>query len=287
MNIMRKYLLSSVYRSQDDPVADPVEPVAVDPALTADPVVDPAVIDPEPVPAPKAETTPKWALERIGEETGKRQAAEERERVATERANALEEITRRLQAGAKPGDTPAPQPVPEPANRRAAAASDVEQEAARLVFDRDVQRISETGLRQFGPKWADAVNILDRCNANSSEFVASVMEIDPAKTHEIMFQIAQDPEKAVALTRMSPARRIAEITRIADAMADSKAVVDPKPVAAADPKPAISRAPAPKPAVAPLAAAPDVNPMTAEGNDKLSDQEFERWYKDKYMKRSA
>lgn len=285
MNIMRKYLLSNVYRSPDDPVADPAEPVAADPALTADPVVDPAVTEPEPVPAPKADATPKWALERIGEETGKRQAAEERERVATERANALEEITRRLQAGAKPGDPAAQQPVPEPITRR--AASDVEQEAARLVFDRDVQRVSETGHKAYGPRWVDAVNILDRCNANSTEFVASVMEIDPAKTHEIMFQIAQDPEKAVALTRMSPARRIAEITRIADAMADPKAVVDPKPAPAADPKPAISRAPAPKPAVAPLAAAPEVNPMTAEGNEKLSDQEFERWYKDKYMKRTG
>lgn len=282
MNIMRKYLLSNVYRSPDDPVADPIEPVAVDPVLSADPVVDPAVTDPEPAPAPKSDPTPKWALERIGEETGKRQAAEERERVATERANALEEITRRLQAGAKPGDPAAP----EPATRRAAPASDVEQEAARLVFDRDVQRISETGLRTYGPKWADAVNILDRCNANSTDFVSSVMEIDPAKTHEIMFHIAQDPEKAVALTRMSPARRIAEITRIVDAMADPKAAVDPKPVPA-EPKPAISRAPAPKPAVAPLAAAPEVDPSTPEGNEKLTDKQFEDWYKKQHYTRKT
>jgi hypothetical protein len=112
------------------------------------------------------------------------------------------------------------------------------------------------------------------------------MEIDQSKAHDIMFQIAQDGELAVRLTRMSPTKRIAEITRMVMAQA---APADQKPAEvkpAAEAKPAISRAPAPKPAIAPHAAAPEVNPETAEGNEKMSDKQWEEWYKGKYLKRA-
>lgn len=284
MNIMRKYLLSSVYRSPDYPAAEPVEPVA-EPVLTADTVVDSAVIEPEPepvaVPAPKAEA-PKWALERIGEETTRRLEETAKREQAEARANALEEITRRLQAGEpKTGE-----PLPARPAAPAADQSAVQQEAARQLFERDAQSVSEAGVKTYGPRWDVAIKSLNLYGANSTEFVSNVMEIDQAKAHEIMFQLAQDGDLAVRLTRMTPTKRIAEITRMVMAQA---APADLKPAdskPAAEVKPAISRAPAPKPAIAPHAAAPEVNPETAEGNEKMSDKQWEEWYKGKYLKRA-
>lgn len=61
----------------------------------------------------------------------------------------------------------------------------------------------------------------------------------------------------------------------------------PKPAAAEAPKPALSRAPAPKPAIAPHAAAPEVDPTTPEGNDKMDDKQWEAWYRAKYIKRTG
>lgn len=277
-----------------DPVVDDlvhaVEPAAaaVEPAVTLEPEADaePAA-DPAPQPAPASPTMPKWGWERLSEETNRRQSAEERERLATERANALEEITRRLQAAPKDGDpviqVQRQQPVAQP------AISDVEQAAARIVFQRDVQTVIEKGVQAYGPRWADAVNILDACKAATPEFVASVMEIEPAKAHGILFQIAQDGERAVALANMTPTRRAAEIKGMimAQAAAEPKVIdlkpADPKP----EPKAPVSRAPAPKPSIAPHAAAPDIDPTTPEGNEKMDDKQFEAWYKAKYLKRSA
>lgn len=280
-------------------VVDPPAPAAVDPAPAAidppasDPQPDPApAADPAPSPQPTAATMPRWGWDRLSEETNKRQAAEDRERAAVERANTMEEIARRLQAAPKDPADP-PQPAPRAAAPAPASTPDaVQQEAARIVFNRDVQTISDTGFKTYGQRWTDAVGVLNACGANTLDFVASVIDIEPDKAHEIMFQIAQDGERAVSLARMTPTRRAAEITRMI--MANAPAAADPKPAdpkPAADPapaaKPALSRAPAPKPAIAPHAAAADVDPTTPEGNDKLDDKQFEAWYKGKYMKRSA
>lgn len=276
MHVLNKYLLSSVAsfipRSPDDPVADEpavVDPVAVDPDPAAvDPVAaDPAAPDPsaaDPAPAEPRSQPPKWALERIGEETAKRQAAEERERVAVERANTLEEITRRLQAA-----DPA-KPV-EPVRPAGLDQNAVQEEAERLLFRRDVENVSTAGGVAYGAKWVEAINLLNQAGANTDQFVKNVMDIDQAKAHEIMFQIAQDGERAVALARMTSTKRIAEITR----MVMAQAAPDAKPAAAA---PALSRAPAPKPAMAPHAPAPDVNPITPEGDAKMNDKQWNEWF---------
>lgn len=284
MNILRHF--SGFPRSPDEPAADPAaEPVeavaAVEPA--PEPVVEPA-----PAPEPKVEAPPMVPLrvlqERVGEETNKRQSAEERATAAEARNREYEQIVRRMQAD--PKATPA-DPAPAPTERRAATPqTDVEREAQQIVLRRDLENVSHAGVTSYGAKWGDAVNRLNAYGANSAEFVASVLEIDPAKAHEIMFQISQDGEKAVSLARMSPVRRAAEITRMIDMAAapktDSAPKVDPKPDA-----PAISKAPAPKPALAPRAPAPEVDPTTPEGDEKLTGEQWNDWYKNKYLKRSA
>jgi hypothetical protein len=87
---------------------------------------------------------------------------------------------------------------------------------------------------------------------------------------------------------MDPRRRTVELTRMSMATAAPAADAKPapKPAPAAEVKP-LSRAPTPKPAIAPHAAAPEVDPTTPEGNEKMSDAQFEAWYKSKYMKRTG
>lgn len=290
MNLLRDYFRITL-RSPDDPAAPelelapaadaPVEPVAADA-----PAPD-APIEPEPAPAPVVTAPPPMVplrvmQERIGEEASKRQAAEER-------ARSYEEIVKRLQAEPKPAVDP--QNPPAPVTRTTVPTTidqtAVQQEAARQLLQRDLANVSEAGFKAYGQPWNDAINALNAYGANTPEFVASVIEIDPAKTHEIMFEIAKDPEKAVTLAKMTPTRRVAEITRMVmakTAVAD-KPAADPK---VEPPKPtAISRAPAPKPAIAPHAPAPEVDPTTPEGNEKMTDAQWEQWYKGKHYKRSA
>ncbi len=283
MQILAEHLLSSAFssvpRAPDDPIAadpgdavvlsgDPPapEPIAADPA-GSDPAPEPA---PAPAPAARPEP-PKWALERISEETSRRQEAEERARVATERAQALEEITRRLQAN--PADPAKPAPA---APAPSAADATVQQEVARQMLQRDIVNLDANGAAAYGPQWKQAADALTTYGCNTPAFLASVMEAEPAKAHEIVFQIAQDPALAVAMAKMTPVRLAREITRMTMAQAEPKPA--PAPAAPAAPQPALSRAPAPRAAPLPHASAPEANPTTAEGDAKLSGEQWNEWF---------
>jgi len=280
--------VTNFLRSPDEPAAPEPEPVlplvAPEPVVAAEPTPEPEPTS-EPAPAPQPDkTAPKWALERLGEETNKRQEAEERERQATERAKSFEEIVKRLQAN--PATTPAADPARAAPIERAQPSTEqlsVEQKAAQLVFQRDVETVSNNGAKAYGAKWMDAVNALNAYGANSADFVGNVMAVDPAKAHEIMFQISQDPDKAVALVRMRPETRIAEITRMVMATAEQK----PAPVVEPVKPTAVSRAPAPKPALAPVASAPEVDPMTPEGDAKMDGEAWNQWYRAKYIRKTG
>lgn len=264
-------------------VADPAPEPEVAAADLVDPPNDPAPPEPPPPPSP----LPRWMQERLGEETTKRQHAEQAARVAIERANSLEEITRRLQAAGTPppADPARPPEPPRPAEpTRPAAPAGVDPAAVALAEQQIMLRnINTAGEKEYGPKWGDAVNALNAFDANTVEFVMAVAEVDPARAHEIMFNIAQDGERAISLVRMSPIKRIAEITRMTMAQPAPKDAAKP----AEPPKPApVSRAPAPKPAIAPHAASPEVDPRTPEGNEKMSAAQWNEWYAKTYLKRA-
>ncbi len=299
MHVLKWSFADRIVRSPDDPAVDPAaadpsavaalaaEPAALDPA--PEPAADPTpAADPAPQPAPAPRAEPKMVplrvlQERVGEETTKRQAAEQRAQQAEERNRSFEEIVARLRSQ-QPAADPAVQPTPRAAEPAATVTEDaVRAEAQRQILERDLGEVSQTGLAKYGQDWVNAINALNSYGANSIDFVARVMDIDKSRTHEIMFDIAQDPERAVQLAKMTPTRQIAEITRMI--MAKEAPAQDPKP--AAEPKPAISRAPAPAPRMAPaVASAPEVDPTTPEGNDKLDDKAWEAWYKKTYLKRA-
>lgn len=273
---LRKY--SPLYAADDGGAVGAVEAIVADPpaAVIVDPPADP---DP-PEPAPKK---PDPLISTItGLRAKTRDLESENERLRRENADA-KALADRLAAGKDPAAPPAAPRVP-------AAPSDdeeIDRRAAQRVFARDAQNVSETGLATYGRGWADAVSALDAYGVNSPDFVSSVMEIAPGRVHEIMFQIAQDGEKAIALANMTPAKRAAEITRMSMAApaADTDTKVDPKPAAPATPKPAaktVSKAPAPPPPVEPSA-----SKTTDWRADASSDDEFTAGFNDMMAKRSA
>jgi hypothetical protein len=290
MNITRHLYLSTALRSPDEPAAP--DPATVDPVIVADPVVaaateaDPAAVDPAAVdqhdPAAAASADPAsaphgnagkspWYMRELAKRTEK--TNEERTaREAAERKNAdLQAIIDRMQA--------------DPATPKAAAAapaqpadfnSAVDAAAEKKLFYADTEVVKAAGLSLF-PDFGESLTILNAIGVTNDDFVEDVLAVDKVGAHKILDKLAKDPEKAASLVGMDSRRRIAELTRMADA--PKIEVKPPKPAA-------ISKAPTPKPQLSPLAAAPEVDPTSAEGNEKMSDAEWERWYKNKYMKRA-
>lgn len=289
---LRHYLLSNVCRSPDDPVAaepDVVEVVAVEPenALTGEAAPEPEPAEPvaeEPAPAPARAAegehgnkgkTP-WYMGRINEETNAKNAAAARAAAAeTERDN-YRAMLERLQAGEKSGDVPAPKP----------AASEIDtlvlQRAEQLVFEDTKNGLVRKGQSDFGQAaFDDACRVVVACGLAPDDLVRDLLAVDGANASKLIMDLASDGERAARLASMNPRQRISELTRMS--MATAAPAADTKPA----PKPAPSRAPTPKPAIAPHAAAPEVDPTTPEGNEKMSDAQFEAWWKAKYIRKTA
>jgi hypothetical protein len=280
MNIQRHLSLSTACRSPDEPAApepDAIEPVA---EAVAEPIAE---IQPEPELQPEPVVThedsaPKktpW-FQRVIAEVREEKSQERTLREAAERrASDLQAILERMQGGEK-----APEAKPAavaPAQNFDAA---VKAEAAKQRLYDDTVAVRSAGEHAF-KDFGETLQILNAVGATNDEFVSDLLAVDKAGAHKILDKLAKDPEKAASLVGMDSRRRIAELTRMADAPN-----VDVKPAAEAAKPAAISRAPTPKPAIAPLAAGPEVDPTTPDGNEKMDDKAWEAWYKSKYLKRA-
>ena len=231
-------------------VTPPAAPAAAAPATPAPAAVTPAT--PEPAAKPVNPNSPKWALDRISEESQRARAAEAE--LARERAGrqSAEELLRRMQAGG--GATP---PTPTPALAATPATpvtqprqAEVAAEAARQRFMEDINDTVAKGLSQFGnDSFTGTVNTLTACGA-TDEFLADVLAVDKANAHTLFQKIAAEPERAATLARMPSRQRIAEITRMSIAQGGTPAAAPangaPTPAA---PAPGVSKAPDPAPAI--------------------------------------
>lgn len=289
---LRHYLLSSVCRSPDEPTAEPeVTEALAEPAALAEPEV---IAEPEPAPAPEPKRAPQMVplrvlQERVGEESTKRAAEARRAEAAETRAANAEALLQRMQnSGEEPGK-PAPQPRAEqPQNFDRAVAERAEQ----LVFEDTKGGLVQKGYSEFGkPAFDDACSVVVACGYPPDDLVRDLLAVDGSNASKLIMELSKDGERAARLAGMNSRQRISELTRMAmtaATTAEPAPKVEPKPAPAAEvvAKPAVSRAPSPKPAVAPHAAAPEVDPTTPEGNDKMDDKQWEAWYKNKYMKRA-
>lgn len=272
-------------------------PVVTDPAApTAD--AAPAV---EPAQPPKPQMVPVTV---VAELRGKARSLENELAQARREAADARALAERLTAGNKGTEPAASAPAAvAPAVRTPAPSSapsaddDVNRRAEYLIFQRDVAAVRDAGMAQYGQQFVDTIRALAAYGADDDTFVSQALAVargNNVPAHVLLHDLAQDGEKTVALVTMTPTQRIAELTRMAMAQAAAK-TTDPKtadaktaaPAAATELKPAVSKAPAPKPALAPVAAAPDIDPRTPEGNEKMTDAEWEAWYKKTYMRKSA
>ena len=262
-----------------DPAPEPA-PVAVDPAPEPEPQPEPAPVAKQP-PAEPPKVPVRIMQERLGEVTRKKDAEiEARDRRIAE----YEAILQRMQQP-KPGEPERPRAAPAPA----AGEPNFEQAVQTAVTQREANRaisaMVSAGRAAFTPaEWNEKAEILGAVGAASPEFVMDVIAADPVNAHKIIFTLAQDPERAAELVNMDMRQRTAELTRMS--MAEQAKTPSGEKPAPEAPKPAVSRAPAPKPAIAPRAAAVEVDPTTPDGDAKMSDAEWEKWYKNKYMKRA-
>lgn len=270
------------------PAPDPApEPVA---AAPAEPPAPDAPPEPPAAPTPKAPAmVPLRVLqERVGEVTRKKDS--EIEDLAR-RNREYEAILQRIQNGNPPAPAADARPAPPAAAAPAPGDSTFEEAVNRTVTAREASRsisaMVTAGRNEFtAAEWNEKADVLGAVGAATPEFVMDVIAADPVNAHKIIFSLAQDPERAAALANMDIRQRTAELTRMSMA---EQAKIPPAPTPPADPaapRTQISRAPAPKPPIAPHAPAPDIDPTTSEGNDKMSDQQWEKWYKEKHYKKA-
>jgi hypothetical protein len=277
MNIFRAIPLP-LYQAPDVPV-DLVDAPPVDPALSSAPSADPPAPDPALSDPPAADNAPKedgrknpWYLKRIADEADARRAAEQR-------AADAEALAARLQAGNNPPPADPKPPTQQPQDFNAA----VRTEAQRLRLADDSTAVRDAGLREFGTDFNQSLSILTAVGATNDDMVLDLIAVDRANAHKILANLAKDPEKAASLVGMDSRRRIAELTRMADAIVAPKSA-DPAPKAPAPPAPpakGVSRAPAPPPPVDPSAS------KTVDWrSDEVSDEEFSKGWEANTAKRA-
>lgn len=283
MNILRHLYLSTALRSPDEPVApepDVIEPVAEvvpEPVAEIPPEPEP-VVEPKPEPLHGNKGQTPWFQRVIAEVRQEKQQERSAREAAEQRAADLQAIIERMQGGEKPEAVTKPAPTSREAPQDFQAA--VKAQAAKDRLYEDTMTVRSAGEGEF-PDFNQSLGILTAIGATSDDFVSDVLAVDKSAAHKILDKLAKDPEKAASLVGMDSRRRIAELTRMADAPK-----TEVKPAVEASKPAAVSRAPTPAPRLAPLAAAPDIDPTTAEGNDKLDGEAWNKWYASKYLKKA-
>jgi hypothetical protein len=236
--------------------------------------------------------------QRVGEESSKRQAFEQRATAAETKAANLQAIIDRMQAENRtPPDPNAPPRQPEPAARAPAAEQPDMAEAVRREVDsreatRTLSGVIGKGVQEFTKaEWDEKMGILGSLVTDDAALVAfaqDVIAVDPENAHRIIFELANDPGKAADLASMNVRQRTAELTR----MSMTEQAKNPPAAKVADPAPPAPKVPVskvPAPVAVPRAHAEpgEIDPTTPEGNDKLDDKAWEKWYKDKHYGKRA
>src|SRR5580704_8378780 len=168
MDLLRRIFLP-VYQAPDVPGNEPPPIVPIDPALTPEPPVEPQV--------PSEKTVPVSVM--VREITPLRAKVRETEAELARRDRTIAEQNELLSRLQKPGEQQPPtrQTVQQP------QADDVDRRAAELLLQRDMQALDRQGATAYGAAWGDTVRLLESFNLNTPEFISSVTEIAPSKTH--------------------------------------------------------------------------------------------------------
>jgi hypothetical protein len=137
------------------------------------------------------------------------------------------------------------------------------------------------GVQEFtAAEWQEKSEILAALGAATPEFVQDVIAVDPTNAHRIIFALANDPSKAADLASMNVRQRTAELTRMSmaeQAKNPPAAKTEPAPTVV---KTTVSKAPAPTTVPRAHAEGGEIDPTTPDGNDKMSDEQWGKWFKE-------
>lgn len=251
-----------------DPETEVVEPVVETPVEA---VVELVI---EPVAEPERAPPPKWALERISEETRKRQEADARVAAAERRAQDAEALATRIQAGQQPPPEQQRQQQIEP------DPTAVDRAVSQRLMNDARQEIIRNGYATFGgAKFDETANILGAVGCVSDDFISDVLAVDRANAHKMLADLAAKPEDAARIARLDSRSRIAELTRMT--MASAVAVKEPEVAPKIAPK-TVSKAPAPAPVVEPSA-----SKIVDWRSDEASDDDFTKGFEETMKKRAG
>lgn len=170
-----------------------------------------------------------WAEKRIQDLVAARTRAEERARLAEERAARLEAART---PAATEDDPPAASPPP-PAGR---ADPSVEQAAAELVRIREYNaacdQVYETGTKEY-KDFTDVLRGYGELGGLTPMLIEAVLEADRANAHKILYELGKDKDKAYDVLRIaSPVKLGLEVAKLAE---KHKPKPPPRPVSAAPP----------------------------------------------------
>lgn len=193
------------------PEPDP-EPVTAEPALVA---------SPEPTAAPTADKgVPDWMQKRINKITGEKYEFERLAQEAAERATVAEnrtvELLKQIEKGGAPSATAAPQVNLSEAEIEKRALEKAQQIASANEFNKACNVIVDTGKKEFGATWDEAVKNLTLVGAIgdkvSPEFIETVIELkDPAK---ILHHLGTHMDEGARIAALPPKRMAMELARI-------------------------------------------------------------------------
>ena len=268
-------LAATITNGPPPAAVEPPAPAAVEPPAPAAPAaVDPPVaVEP---PAPRNEA-PKWALERISQESAR--AREERglREVAERKAQEYEAMLERMRQ--QPPVDPARQPQPPQRQEppRPDSRDAIEAAAARHVYLRDVEDVRSKGLSQYGAEFNDTIRAVTAYGVDDA-FLQDVIDADRSNAAAMLQQLAHDADRTIAMTRMSSRQRIAELARMN--MVEAQKSGASAGGAASAPRSATSRAPAPPPSVQPTA-----RQETDWRSDKASEKDYTSGFRETFKKR--
>lgn len=250
------------------------------PAPAPDPAPDPAP-EPElpPEPEPKRAPPPKWALERISEESARAKREADARIEAERKLREAEEMLTRLQAR-QTGDDTKRQPISQPTVRQSDEETRIQEAARQLVFVQDTRDVLAHGMRDYGPQFNETLSILNSAGVTSNDAIVRdiIAVAGKDKAADLLTALARDPEWAYSIEKLDPTRRVAELTRMT--IVANAASKEPATPAAPAAKSAVSKAPAPPPPVTPAA-----SKSTDWRSDNASDEDFSRGWAEMMSKR--
>lgn len=223
------------------------------------------------------EEVPEWVKKEVGRKHAKLKQAEEM--LAVTRAE-LENARKVIAAGdARPvvgaDGKPVAAPVPQPQRNQygsqqdfdAAVATAATAQNAQAEYNRSCETANAAGIKAYGKNWDTAVKNLETLGGFDVETMNGVLSTDdPAR---VLFELGRNPEEYARITSLPPARRLAEMIKIA---------ISPKP------QPRVSTAPAPVSTVGNRAAGSTSKTVMDIPDDPKHDDE---WFAKRRAERTA